>query len=93
MVIDTLEQVPTAVARRALAAARNLAEAGSVTVLAALREPVGGETTVIRLDALLAATGRYPAIAPVGSFTMRSELLVGEKAAKKARDARAKSQG
>jgi transcription termination factor Rho len=92
VVIDTLEQVPVAVARKALGAARNLADAGSLTILAALREPVGGETTLVRLDPLLAATGRYPAVAPVGSFTMRSELLVGEKAAKKARDARAKSQ-
>ena len=42
------------------------------------------------LAALLAATGRFPAISPVDSFTMRPELLVGEKAAKRAREERAK---
>jgi len=92
VVLDTLEQVGLQVARRLTAAARNLADAGSLTVVATVREPIGGETTVVRLDPLLAATGRFPAVSPVQSHTMRSELLVGEKAANKAREERAKSQ-
>jgi transcription termination factor Rho len=91
VIADTLDQLPAPAARKLLSAARNLADAGSLTVLAALRDPVGGETTLVRLDPLLAATGRFPAISPVQSFTMRSELLVGEKEAERARKARAKA--
>ena len=42
---------PPAVARRALAAARNIADGGSLTVIATAPAPLGGETTVIALDA------------------------------------------
>jgi transcription termination factor Rho len=91
VIADALDQVPVPAARKALSAARNLADAGSLTVLAALRDPVGGETTLVRLDPLLAATGRFPAVSPVHSFTMRAELLVGEKEAERARKARAKA--
>ncbi len=91
VIIDALQYVGEGVARRALAAARNLAESGSLTVLAAAPAALGGESTVVRLDPLLSATGRYPAVSPVHSYTMRAELLVGEKEAKRARAERAKN--
>ena len=47
-------------------------------MIATSSEPIGGETTVIALDATLAATGRFPALDLVASGTMRPELLVGE---------------
>jgi transcription termination factor Rho len=40
--------------------------------------PIGGETTVITLDAALASIGRFPAMDLVTSGTMRAELLVGQ---------------
>ena len=61
-----------------LAAARNLREAGSLTVVATATRPLGGETTVIALDAALTASGREPILDLVASGTLRPELLVGE---------------
>jgi transcription termination factor Rho len=49
VLIDTLDGLSDGAARRALAAARNLRGAGSLTVIATAREPLGGETTVIAL--------------------------------------------
>jgi len=79
VLIDTLEQVAAPVARRALAAARNIVEGGSLTVIATARQPLGGETTVIALDAGLTSAGRLPALELAASATVRPELLVGEK--------------
>ena len=39
---------------------------------------MGGETTVVALDAELAGARRYPAIDLLASRTLRPELLVGE---------------
>ena len=52
-------------------------EAGSLTVIATASAPLGGETTVIALDASLTATGRFPALDIAASGTIRPELLVG----------------
>ena len=49
--------------RRALAAGRNLADGGSLTVIATSPAPVGGETTVIALDRAAATLGKFPALA------------------------------
>ncbi len=89
VLVDSLEQVAPPVARRALAAARNIADGGSLTVIATAREPLGGETTVIALDAELASTGRIPALDLGASGTVRPELLVGEKGAEAIAEARA----
>ncbi|HZV73727.1 MAG TPA: Rho termination factor N-terminal domain-containing protein [Conexibacter sp.] len=78
VLIDTLEGLPAAAARKALAAARNIAGGGSLTVIATAAAPLGGETTVVALDAELAGTRRYPAIDLLASRTLRPELLVGE---------------
>ncbi len=78
VIIDSLEQVPTGAARRAMAAARAFVDGGSVTVLAAAPAGLGGETTVITLDAALTAQGRFPALDLPASGSMRPELLVGE---------------
>jgi transcription termination factor Rho len=74
VMIDTLAGLPAQVGTRALAAARNLGD-GSLTVIATASEPLGGETTVIALDRALARAGRFPALDPDASWTMRAELL------------------
>ncbi len=93
VLIDTLEHLPSPVARRVLAAARNIVDGGSLTIVATANEPVGGETTVIALDAALTAAGRIPALDLPASGTIRSELLVGEKGAEAIAEARAAAIG
>jgi transcription termination factor Rho len=78
VLIDTLDGLHPPTARRLLAAARNIIGGGSVTVIATASAPLGGETTVIALDASMASTGRFPALDLVLSGTLRPELLVGE---------------
>jgi transcription termination factor Rho len=87
VLIDTLTTLHTHSARRALAAARNIVDGGSLTVVATGVAPFGGETTVIALDAQRAAAGRLPALDLVASGTMRPELLVGEAGAEAIADA------
>jgi transcription termination factor Rho len=91
VLIDTLEGVHPPAARKALAAARNIVDGGSLTVIATAAKPFGGETTVIALDAGLAAAGRFPALDPRVSGTLRPELMVGETGAKAIAKARAKA--
>lgn len=86
--IDSLDGLSEQAARRALGAARNLREAGSLTVIALAERPVGGETTVIALDAALTSTGRQPILDLVNSGTLRPELLVGEDGAEAIKRAR-----
>ncbi|HWF24074.1 MAG TPA: Rho termination factor N-terminal domain-containing protein [Solirubrobacteraceae bacterium] len=81
LLIDTLDGLPPLAARKALAAARNIVDGGSLTVIATASAPVGGETTVITLDVALASTGRFPAIDLRASGTIRPERLVGDAAA------------
>jgi transcription termination factor Rho len=89
VLIDTLEHLPAPQARRVLAAARNIVDGGSLTIVATTAEPVGGETTVIALDAALTASGRIPALDLGASATVHAELLVGEKGAEAIAEARA----
>ena len=84
---------PTDAARRALAAARNIVDGGSLTVIATATEPVGGETTIITLDRTLTRTGRFPALDLVNSGTLRPELLVGDAGADAIAQARAQALG
>jgi transcription termination factor Rho len=88
VLVDGLDGLHPQAARRALAAARNLREAGSLTVIATASAPVGGETTVIALDHALAAAGSEPIIDLAASGTLRAELLVGEYGADAIRKAR-----
>ncbi len=76
--IDSLDGLHPHAARKALAAARNLRDGGSLTVIAIAESPLGGETTVIALDAALTSTGRQPILDLAGSGTLKPELLVGE---------------
>ncbi len=80
--IDSLDSLHPHVARRALAAARNIDEGGSLTVIGTAAAPFGGESTVIWLDVLRTSTGRLPALDLVRSGTLRAELLVGEEYAR-----------
>jgi transcription termination factor Rho len=91
VIVDSLEYVSPAVARRALAAARNIVDGGSLTVIASAPAALGGETTVIALDATLVAMGRFPALDLANSGTMRPELLVGDAGAEAIAKARAET--
>ena len=75
--IDTLDGCTPGLARKALGAARNIVDGGSVTIIATASAPIGGETTVISLDVALTSAGRFPALDLAESGTMRPELLVG----------------
>ncbi len=78
VLIDSLDGCSPAIARKALAAARNIVDGGSLTVIATAAAPIGGETTVISLDVALASVGRFPALDLIASGTVRPELLVGQ---------------
>jgi transcription termination factor Rho len=78
VLIDSLDGCSPAIARKALAAARNIVDGGSLTVIATAAAPIGGETTVISLDVALASVGRFPALDLIASGTIRPELLVGQ---------------
>jgi transcription termination factor Rho len=89
VLIDSLDGLSPHAARKALAAARNLREGGSLTIIATATQPLGGETTIIALDAALTLTGRQPILDLVSSGTLRPELLVGEDGAGAITNARA----
>ena len=91
VLIDTLDGLHPLNARRALAAARCLRDGGSLTVIATSSRPLGGETTVIALDAAAAMAGRHPAVDVATSGTMRPELLVSAAAVKAMAKERAKA--
>ncbi len=89
VLIDSLDGLHPHAARKALAAARNLREAGSLTVIATAEAPLGGETTVIALDVALTSTGRQPILDLISSGTLKPELLVGDDGAEAITKARA----
>jgi transcription termination factor Rho len=93
VLIDGLDGLHPHVARKVLAGARNLAEGGSLTVIATASRSFGGETTVIALDVALTSTGRLPALDLVNSGTVKPELLVGEDGAQAITKARAAALG
>ncbi|HUB35296.1 MAG TPA: Rho termination factor N-terminal domain-containing protein [Solirubrobacteraceae bacterium] len=88
VLIDSLDGLPPHTARKVLAAARNLREGGSLTILATATKAPGGETTVIVLDPEL-ALGGGPPLDLIHSGTLRAELLVGEDGAQAIAQARA----
>ncbi len=89
VLVDRLDASAPQAARKALAAARNLQEGGSLTLIATASQAVGGETTIIALDANLTTTGREPILDLLASGTLRPELLVGEDGAEAIARARA----
>ena len=93
LLIDTLDAVTTSLGRRALGAARNIVDGGSLTVVATAQAPLGGETTVIALDEALAGTQRFPALDLRRSGVVRPELLVGDAGAEAIAKARAEAFG
>jgi transcription termination factor Rho len=88
VLIDTLDGLHPHAARKVLAAARNLADGGSLTILATATRAYGGETTVIALDPTLAHAGGPP-LDLTASGTVRAELLVGDEGAAAIAKARA----
>jgi transcription termination factor Rho len=89
VLIDSLDGMHSHAARKALAAARNLREGGSLTLIATATRPFGGESTVIALDVALTSTGRQPILDLAASGTLKPELLVGEDGAQAITQARA----
>jgi transcription termination factor Rho len=92
VLIDGLDGMHPPAARKTLAAARNLREGGSLTVIATATRPFGGETTVIALDAGLTGSD-LPNLDLAASGTLKPELLVGEDGAKAIAKARAEARG
>ncbi len=88
VLIDTLDGLHPHVARKVLAAARNLGDGGSLTIVATATRSYGGETTVIALDPSLTHAGGPP-LDLTASGTVRAELLVGEEGAAAIAKARA----
>jgi transcription termination factor Rho len=92
VLIDSLDGLHPHAARKALAAARNLRDGGSLTLVATASRPFGGETTVIALDPA-PVRGEGPVLDLVHSGTLRAELLVGEDGARAIAQARAEAMG
>jgi transcription termination factor Rho len=93
VLIDGLDGLHPHAVRKTLASARNIVDGGSLTIIATATKPFGGETTVIALDAVLAGTGKLPALDLVHSGTLKPELLVGEDGAAEIARARAGAAG
>ncbi|HEY7621045.1 MAG TPA: Rho termination factor N-terminal domain-containing protein [Solirubrobacteraceae bacterium] len=91
VLVDTLDNIAPSIARRALAAARAIVDGGSLTVIATASRPLGGETTVIGLDATRTAARNFPALDLGASGTLRPELLVGDAGADAIAAARAEA--
>jgi transcription termination factor Rho len=91
LLVDTLDGVSPAAARKALAAARAIVDGGSLTIVATATRPIGGETTVIGLDATRTAARNFPALDLAASGTLRPELLVGDAGADAIAAARAEA--
>ena len=91
LLADTLDAIAPASARKALAAARAIVDGGSLTIIATATRPIGGETTVIGLDATRTAARNFPALDLATSGTLRPELLVGDAGADAIAAARAES--
>jgi transcription termination factor Rho len=92
VLIDGLDGMHAPAARKTLAAARNLRDGGSLTVIATATRPFGGETTVIALDAGLTGSD-LPNLDLAGSGTLKPELLVGDDGAKAIAKARTDARG
>ena len=75
VVIDSIDDLGAHAARKVLGAARNVPGAGSLTVIAASRAPVGGETTLIFLASQDGGKIGDPAVDKAKSKTLRSNLL------------------
>jgi transcription termination factor Rho len=91
VLVDSLDGIAAPVARRALAAARAIVDGGSLTVIATATSALGGETTVIGLDARRTAARNFPALDLSASGTLRPELLVGDAGADAIAAARAEA--
>jgi transcription termination factor Rho len=75
ILIDSLDGVLPAVARKALASSRNLVDGGSLTVIATASALLGGETTAIALERSPSGTPEHPLVDRSRSWAIRGELL------------------
>jgi len=75
VIIDSLDDLDSQAARKALGAARSVPGAGSLTVIAASGALVGGETTLIYLASQDGGKVGDPVVDKARSKTLRSNLL------------------
>ena len=86
VLIDTLDGLSAGAAKRALGAARNIADGGSLTVIVTATAPLGIETTIVTLD-VARARASESALDAGGSGTIAKELLKAAKPAVKSKTA------
>lgn len=76
VIIDSVDDLPGAAVRKALAAAGLKPKGGSLTVVAVSRKPIGGETTLVAFDQGKAAAGKFPSVDVRNSSALRPDLLL-----------------
>jgi hypothetical protein len=76
VIIDSVDDLPGAGVRKALAAAGIKPKGGSLTVVAVSRKPIGGETTLVAFDQGKAAAGKFPSVDVRNSSALRPDLLL-----------------
>lgn len=89
VLVDSVDSLPPASVRKALAGAGVQSGGGSLTVAVVSRAPLGGETTVVTFDQAVAAAGKFPSIDVRESSTMRPELLLDPRSLKSLQKAHA----
>ena len=82
MLIDSLDGLHPHAARKALAAARNLRDGGSLTVIATATQPARRRDDRDRARPGARRPARQPILDLLASGTLEPELLVGEDGAK-----------
>ena len=80
VIVDSVDDLPGAAVRKAVAVAGAKPKGGSITVIVASKEPIGGETTVVSFDQAKASTGKFPAVNVRSSSTLRPEMLLDGRA-------------
>jgi len=76
VIIDSVDDLPAAGVRKALAAAGIKPKGGSLTVVAVSRKPIGGETTLVAFDQAKASAGKFPSLDVRNSSALRPDLLL-----------------
>ncbi|MCX6394415.1 MAG: Rho termination factor N-terminal domain-containing protein [Solirubrobacterales bacterium] len=76
VLVDSVDDLPGAAVRKALASAGMKPKGGSLTVVVVASSPIGGETTVVAFDQAKAAAAKFPAVDVNLSSTIRPDLLL-----------------
>ncbi|CAB4862978.1 MAG: transcription termination factor Rho [Actinobacteria bacterium] len=76
VLVDSVDDLPGAAVRKALASAGMKPKGGSLTVVVVASSPIGGETTVVAFDQAKAAAAKFPSVDINRSSTIRPDLLL-----------------